>query len=55
MMEVVAEYLKENGLKAAASCSYANIWLKRNRESYAEIISSEIDNDALSCKIAGKH
>lgn len=28
MMEIVAQYLKEKGLQASASCSYANAWLK---------------------------
>src|SRR5665648_239090 len=30
MMVVVAEYLREKSLKASATCSYANIWLKRH-------------------------
>jgi hypothetical protein len=55
MMEVVAQYLKENGLKASASCSYANSWLKKNRETYFGIISSDTDNEAVSCKIGGRH
>ena len=55
MMEVVAQYLKENGLKASASCSYANSWLKKNREAYFGIISSDVDNEAISCKIGGRH
>lgn len=55
MMEVVAEYLKENGIKASASCSYANIWLKKHSESYPDIISRDIENDPFACKIDGKH
>lgn len=55
MMQVVAEYLKEKGLKASASCSYANAWLKKNREAYAEIVSPDIDGDGIACKIDGNH
>ena len=36
MMGVVAEYLRENSLKATATCSYANAWLKKHRESYSD-------------------
>jgi len=54
MMEVVAKYLRENGLKAAASCSYANEWLKKHRESYPDIISENIDDNHPACKIDGK-
>lgn len=54
MMEVVAKYLKENNLKAVATCSYANIWLKNNRESYSDIISEDIDSYAIACKLGAK-
>ncbi len=54
MMEVVASYLREKGLKATASCAYANSWLKKNWESYAEIISNDFDETAAACKIDGK-
>jgi len=53
MMEIVAGYLKEKELKASASCSFANAWLKKNRELYAEIISKDLDEDAATCKING--
>ena len=55
MMEIVAGYLKEKELKASASCSFANTWLKKNRELYAEIISKDLDEDAVACKINGEH
>ncbi len=55
MMEVVAKYLLDNGLKAVASCSYANAWLKKHRESYPDIISENIDDYYPACKIDGKH
>ena len=55
MMEVVAEHFRNNGLKTSASCSYANAWLKKRREEYADIISAQSDDDASACKIDGKH
>ena len=55
MMEIVAGYLKEKELKASASCSFANTWLKKNRELYAGIISKDLDEDAAACKINGEH
>lgn len=42
MMGVVAEYLRENSLKATATCSCANAWLKKHRESYSDIISRDL-------------
>lgn len=44
MMEVVASHLREKGLKATASCSYANAWLLKNREANADIISDDLAN-----------
>ncbi|WDC83439.1 GNAT family N-acetyltransferase [Caloramator sp. mosi_1] len=55
MMEVVAEYLREKDLKATASCSYANSWLQKHKEQYADIISKDLDNEVIACKIGGKH
>ncbi len=55
MMSVVADHLKEKGLKATASCSYANAWLRRNRGAYPDIISEDIDNQAYSCRMDGNH
>lgn len=55
MMKVVAEYLKENGLKASASCSYANSWLKKHMDTFGDIVSADIENDAAACKIGGRH
>lgn len=55
MMEVVANYLRENGLKASATCSYANSWLKKNRQPFSDIISEDLDNDVAACKIGGTH
>ncbi|MBE6066233.1 MAG: N-acetyltransferase [Clostridium lundense] len=55
MLEVVAEYLREKGLKTTATCSYANTWLKGHKELYADIISKDVDDEAIACKIDGKH
>lgn len=55
MMTAVADYLREKGLKATATCSYANSWLEKNRELYSDIISKNLDNEAAACKLDGKH
>lgn len=54
MMELVAEYLKENKLTAVATCPYANAWLKKHRKSHDEIISNNIDDGDVACRIDGK-
>ncbi|EHQ89648.1 GNAT family N-acetyltransferase [Desulfosporosinus youngiae] len=55
MMTVVAEYFRKEGYKAAATCSYANIWLKRHEKQYPDIVSHAMDDQAVACKIDGKH
>lgn len=55
MMEVVAQYIREKGLKVTATCSYAVIWLQKHKETYSDIISEDIDNADIACKIDGKH
>ena len=39
LMETLAAELRAKGLKATASCSYAEVWLERNRAAYADIIA----------------
>ncbi|WP_407310071.1 GNAT family N-acetyltransferase [Desulfosporosinus sp. SB140] len=55
MMVVVAEHLREKGLKASATCSYANIWLRRHEELYSDILSQGTDDQGAACKIDAKH
>ncbi|MPN48227.1 hypothetical protein SDC9_195832 [bioreactor metagenome] len=43
MMEAVALRLRQDGLKAVASCSYANAWLNKHRDSYADVISDGLN------------
>jgi predicted GNAT family acetyltransferase len=38
LMELLANELRKQGLKAVASCSYADVWLERNRAAYADVI-----------------
>ncbi|NLI53630.1 MAG: N-acetyltransferase [Clostridiales bacterium] len=44
LMEAVAGHLREQGLKATATCSYANAWFHKNREAYADIISNDLSD-----------
>lgn len=54
-MLTVVEYLREQKLKATASCSYANGWFHKNEEKYVDVISPEFKNQAAACRIDGKH
>ena len=54
MMAVVAEYLREQGHRVMATCSYANVWLKKNRDAYADIISESLDEQNAACSITGR-
>ncbi len=55
MMAALAKHLREKGLKAAASCWYADLWLKRNRESYRDIIAGNTDSLGIAYSINAKH
>ncbi|MCO5385122.1 GNAT family N-acetyltransferase [Desulfosporosinus sp.] len=55
MMEVVAEYFRKEGFKATATCSYANIWLRRHKKQYPDILSKDTFDQAVACRIDGKH
>ncbi|HWQ97905.1 MAG TPA: GNAT family N-acetyltransferase [Clostridia bacterium] len=39
LMQAVADTLRKNGLKAVASCSYAETWFTRNRAACADILA----------------
>ncbi|MGI6485419.1 MAG: N-acetyltransferase [Thermoanaerobacterales bacterium] len=54
MMKVVSQYLREKGLKATATCSYANSWLKRNKKLCSDIISKDFDNGTTACRLGRK-
>lgn len=55
MMAVVAEHLRDKGKRVTASCSYANLWFKKNKEANADIISDDMSNEPLACNINEKH
>ena len=42
MMVVVAENFRKKGLKTTATCSYADIWLKRHEQQYRDILSEDM-------------
>jgi predicted GNAT family acetyltransferase len=39
LMTALANELRRQGLKAIASCPYADIWLEKHRATYADIIA----------------
>lgn len=55
MMVVVAEYFRKEGFRTTATCSYANIWLKRNGGMYPDILSEDSVDQPMACKIDGRH
>lgn len=54
-MLIMVDYLRNNELKATATCSYANSWFQKNRSLYQDVIAKEIDREVVACKINGKH
>ena len=55
MMKAVVEYLRKEGIKAVASCSYAVSWFEKNEEEYADIIAKDKGGVEVGCKIDGNH
>ncbi|HOR13368.1 MAG TPA: GNAT family N-acetyltransferase [Clostridia bacterium] len=51
MMAALMEHLKEKGLKATATCSYANSWLEQNKGLYPDIISDDLESENVACKL----
>ena len=43
MLKLLGEHLRRKGIKATASCQYANTWLKKNMATYSDIISENLD------------
>lgn len=54
-MNTMVDYLRKNNLKATATCTYANAWLKRNAELYSDIISKNFSDAPAVCKIDGRY
>lgn len=54
MMRAAAGLVREKGAKVTASCSYANIWLTRHKDEFADIVAQEIGNEALACRLGAK-
>ncbi len=54
-MLTVVEYLRDHGMKATASCSYANTWFQKNAEAYSDVIAQNMTNQPAACRIDGKH
>ena len=55
LMEAVVEYMRENNLKAVASCSYAYSWLQKYKDIYADVIATGKEQPPMACKIDGQH
>jgi predicted GNAT family acetyltransferase len=55
MMVAVAEYLRKEGKKAIATCSYADMWFKKNEEAYSDIIAECSEGHSVGCRIDGRH
>ncbi|MGL5149335.1 MAG: GNAT family N-acetyltransferase [Clostridium sp.] len=54
-MKKAVEYLRIEKLRATATCSYANTWLKRNINEYGDVVSSKLGDGPIACSIKGKH
>ena len=54
-MLTMVDFLREKNLQATASCSYANSWFSKNEEMYTDVIFGDMKNQAVACKIDGKH
>lgn len=43
-MVKVADYLRNEGLKASATCPYALAWFQKNNKQYADIIATDVED-----------
>lgn len=54
-MLVVVDYLREEGIKATATCPYASAFFEKNQEVYRDVISEEQKEKSAACNLDGKH
>lgn len=54
-MLVVVDYLRKEGFKATATCSYASTWFKKHEDLYLDVIAKDMGDQVVACKINGKH
>ena len=55
LIKTVLNYAREKGLKVTASCSYANLWIKKNINEYRDTVSDDIYKQEVSCPIDENH
>jgi len=55
VMAEAVSFLRREGLKATATCSYANAWFKKNKDKCEDVIAKENENCDAACRIDGKH
>ncbi len=54
MLAIIA-HLRDHGLRATASCSYANSWFMKNREQVSVVFAEEMGDLPAACRIDGRH
>ena len=55
LMEIAVDYLRKNGLKAVASCSYASSWLQKNMDQCSDVVAAGNEELPIACRIDGQH
>ena len=51
MMSAIAALIREKKGKVTASCPYAHAWLKKHEKEYADIVSSDLNDQAPACRL----
>lgn len=54
-MLVVVDYLRDEGIKATATCPYASAFFEKNGELYGDVISEKQKEKSPACDLEGKH
>ena len=51
LMKEAVNYFREKGYKTYGTCSYADVWYKKNQENLLDVLVERPLEDSVSCKI----
>lgn len=51
LMKEAVRYFREKGYKTYGTCSYADVWYRKNRENLLDVLVDRPKEESISCKL----
>ena len=51
LMKEAVHYFREKGYKTYGTCSYADVWYRKNRENLLDVLVDRPKEESVSCKL----